>query len=653
MLPKENVVSLRRRTTKEQLMKRGHSLILLMIIFVPAMMLLTSCGEDKEASNDFSRAEHLMEADSANQAFELLQEMEPKAAALPRAQRMRYHLLQAKAQNKAAIDFTTDSVMKSVAAYYDRHGTHNDRLLAHYLLGCVYRDLGEAPRAIGCYLDAVDYADTLSSSCDFKTLSCVYSQMADMFTLQLALSDAIDSRNKSIHISLQIQDTLNALYDMTQVAGEYLMLSQNDTAEAIFMKAKAMYMEHGYIREWAVASLPLAYIYLSQPQQLDKAKKVLDLYDAESEMFTSDGNLPPSECMYFFNQGHYQEAIGHLDSAEYFYRKMFYPNMHYTYQSSMCRGLLNVYKQKNSLDSIYKYTLLYCQANDSSVVAKDRDLIMQMKAAYSYNRMQKEALHQTKKAARAHVWLIFFIFLAIILTMSFVWLRTIYNRRRRQKQEELERVRLELAEAEAAYDKEKHKLDIVKNTHQKVIRLIQGDVRSSKEEAKQMRAKYNEIQHRMNEINALYEENIKRHNEEMESAKAKIEDLRQKAGIDESIEAAQAFRETSIVKRILFLDSKSRYELSENEWGTLVREFSSYYPTLLSDLHQIPTLNEKGIRVGILVVLKLRESAIAHFIGIGDSAVSNYKSDINHALFKEKSSRSLFNNLKRKYGIFL
>lgn len=621
-------------------------------ILVVALTLLASCGEDREANAVFSRAEHLMEADSVHQAFELLQDMEPSAAALPRAQRMRFYLLQAKAQNKAAVEFTSDSVMKSVVAYYDRHGTHNDRLLAHYLLGCVYRDLGEAPRAIGCYQDAVDCADTLSSSCDFKTLSCVYSQMAWAYHKQLALSDAIDCHNKSVHISLQIHDTLNALYDMTQAAGRYLMLNKNDSAEALFLRAKEMFLEHGYLKQWAVASLPLAYIYLSQPQQQDKAKEVLDLYKVESEMFTSDGSLPPSECMYFFNQGQYQETIGHLDSAEYFYRKMFYPTMQYNHQDAMYRGLLDVFKQKNDIDSIYKYTQLYCQANDSSVVAKDRDLIMQMKATYNYSRMQKEALYQTRKAARVRGWLMSFIFLAIILSMSLIWLRAYYKRRRRQKQEELERVRLELAEAEAAYQKETHKLDIVKSTHQKVIRLIHGDVWSSKEEAKQMRVKYNEIQHKMNEINALYEESIQRHNEEMERAQAKIDDLRQKAGIDESIEAAQAFRETPIVKRILFLDSKSRYELSENEWGTLVREFGASYPTLLSDLHQIPALNEKGIRVGILVVLKLRESAIAHFIGLSDTAVSNYKSDINLALFKEKTSRSLFRNLERRYGIF-
>ena len=633
-------------------MKHYLSLFLHIIILVPALTWLTSCGEDKDAGNVFSRAEHLMEADSAHQAFALLQDMEPKAAALPRAQRMRYHLLLAKAQNKAAVDFTTDSIMKTVVAYYDRHGTHNDRLLAHYLLGCVYRDLGEAPHAIACYQDAVDCADTLSSSCDIKTLSCVYSQMAWVYHKQLALSDAIESRNKSIYYSLLIGDTLNALYDLTKAASEFMMLNQNDSAEAIFTKAKKMYLDHDYQREWAIASLPLAYIYLLPPQRLNEAKEVLDLYKEKSGKFKPNGDLPKYEKGYFYYRGLYQEAIGHLDSAEFFYRRMFYPNIQYTHQDAMYRGLLNVFRQKNDIDSIYKYTQLYCQANDSSVVAKDKDLIVQMKAAYNYNRMQQEALHQTQKAAKVRGWLMFLIFLAIILSMSLIWLRAYYKRRRRQKQEELERIRHELAEAEAAYNEEKHKLNIVKSTHQKVIRLIQGDAWSSMQEAKQMRAKYNEVQHRMNEINALYEESIKRHNEEMEAAQAKIDDLRQKAGIDVSLEAAQAFRETPIVKRILFLDSKSRYELSENEWGTLVREFGASYPTLLSDLHQIPSISEKGIRVGILVVLRLRESAIAHFVNLSDTAVSNYKSDINLAFFNEKTSRTLFRNLERRYGIF-
>jgi lipopolysaccharide biosynthesis regulator YciM len=50
--------------------------------------------------------------------------------------------------------------MLAVADYYDRNGTANERMEAHYLLGCVYRDLGDAPRALTSYNNAVDCADT-------------------------------------------------------------------------------------------------------------------------------------------------------------------------------------------------------------------------------------------------------------------------------------------------------------------------------------------------------------------------------------------------------------------------------------------------------------------------------------------------------------
>ena len=64
--------------------------------------------------------------------------------------RMRYELLRAEAQNKLYIPFRTDSVLREVANYYDRHGSSNDRLRSRYALGCAYRDLHEAPRAIEC-----------------------------------------------------------------------------------------------------------------------------------------------------------------------------------------------------------------------------------------------------------------------------------------------------------------------------------------------------------------------------------------------------------------------------------------------------------------------------------------------------------------------
>lgn len=62
--------------------------------------------------------------------------------------------------NKADISFSSDSIMKNVVAYYEKHGTSNERMLAYYMLGCVYRDLYEAPMALENYDKAAEQADT-------------------------------------------------------------------------------------------------------------------------------------------------------------------------------------------------------------------------------------------------------------------------------------------------------------------------------------------------------------------------------------------------------------------------------------------------------------------------------------------------------------
>lgn len=100
-------------------MRRRFFLHLQVLMFVHALLWMSCGNEDKEVSATFVRADQMMESDSAQQALTLLCDMESTVAGLPRSQQMRYHLLQAKAQNKAAVNFTTDSVMKPVVAYYE------------------------------------------------------------------------------------------------------------------------------------------------------------------------------------------------------------------------------------------------------------------------------------------------------------------------------------------------------------------------------------------------------------------------------------------------------------------------------------------------------------------------------------------------------
>lgn len=54
--------------------------------------------------------------------------------------------------NRADSVMQNDSLAEQLVEYFDRHGTPNERMRAHYILGRTYADMGEAPRALEAYL---------------------------------------------------------------------------------------------------------------------------------------------------------------------------------------------------------------------------------------------------------------------------------------------------------------------------------------------------------------------------------------------------------------------------------------------------------------------------------------------------------------------
>lgn len=156
------------------------------IFFVFLLLAIVSCTGNKKYDNLMQRADSIMDVDddSAKVAIRMLDGIKPQLPDLTKRQRMRYELLYHKAMNKAYIPFKSDSVMQEVADYYEHHGSTNDRMLAYYVLGCVYRDMHEAPTALEYYHKATEQADTTAKDCDYSTLFRVYNQMGVLFGKQ-------------------------------------------------------------------------------------------------------------------------------------------------------------------------------------------------------------------------------------------------------------------------------------------------------------------------------------------------------------------------------------------------------------------------------------------------------------------------------------
>lgn len=524
-----------------------------------------------------------------------------------RSQRMRHDLLTMKAQNKAYVPFTSDSLGKVLVDYYDSHGTPNDRLLAHYLLGCVYRDLGEAPRAVDCYLDAADQADTTAADCDFYTLSSVYSQLAQIYHQQLLLTDEIEARKYSSHYALLDRDTCYAILNKDLIASSYLLMNMKDSGEKLLKDNIASYKKHGWQQKALQASLSLIYLYVSTPDKLTDAKRLMDQFESESDWFDNNHELPPSRRQYYYYKGLYFEGVGLLDSAEYYYRKIYRPNMAYVDKDPMYRGLLSVFKKRHQADSIAKYAQLYCEANDSSIAIRDQELTAQMTSLYNYNRSQKIAEQERQKSRHTRNLLALVVLAFIGCGIFILW-------KRKERQKELKQLAQNLFETKKEREATAKELEKLK--------------------AKDYESLIAQKESQEKELNII------------------IESLQSQIGQADLVDHLSLLKGSDIVR---LFNEKKLYKQgvaspTKKDWKNLEQQFRKDMKATYAVLGRA-NLSQMELRICILLIIGFDDKDINTISYSVPQTISKAKRRANRKLFNVDNAQSLKNNLLTRFGL--
>ena len=593
-----------------------------MTFIIIVLTVLLGCSERREYRDALSRAEAVMN-DHPDSALMILDSLGQHEQEFGKHFRMQYLLYRTNALNKTDVTFTSDSLAKELAEHFDHHGTTNERVLAHYLLGMAYSDMGEAPKAINSFQDAIDAADTTVTEFNFHQLSCVYSQMATIYRRQFLLTNEIEARNEASRYAFRAKQIKWGIYDQIMSAGAYILLNKRDSAEIILKSALDQYRENGYTQQALQYSKKLIYLYTLSPQRLAEAKALMDQFEAESDLFDEHHELPPSQRQYYYYKGRYFEDIHHLDSAEYYYRKVYFQGMPYVAQDPMYRGLLSVFTKRHQADSIAKYAQLYCMANDSSITLKDRDQIAQMTAAYNYNRLQKEAHQNEVKAYRSLIGLMIAIILIVLSIIAAFLIWSYYKRK-------INKIKIEFADKTEEYEENLRQLQLLESTHQKVI------------------AEHTDSYSR---IYQDYESEKSRLLEENEMLQNRIDEIQKNEAISKHIEVSESFKKEMIVTQILNLAEKRSGPLKEHFWTELIKAFGKRFPALYNDLRQHCDAPQ-NIRVCILTVLDIGNDDQAIMLDTTKQRVSNIRRDLNKALFNEPSSRTLRKNLVVRYNIY-
>lgn len=548
-------------------------------------MSLSSCS-NRKYEQTITRADHLMELsqDSARSALAILDSIRPDLSKMGKSTQMRYQLVYAKGMNKGYVDFTTDSLMKEIVDYYDNHGTCQQQMLAHYLLGCVYRDLGDSPASLSCYNDAVEKVDTTSSDCDYKLLTRVYEQQGALFLSQSMPQNALSAYQKAEKYAWIAKDTLSAVLSYEHLGNIYEYMGNMNKVIEVYENASRRYRQYGYPVQ-AARALGGAIQALILTKQYAKAKKYMDVFEAESGYFQKDS------CYSYINYSHYYYLKGlyclesHSDSAKYWFTKCQEFAKTNNNKSFSAYAWYLYYIKHQQMDSVAKYSEQAFAYNDSANLDMERDLMQKMQAIYDYDRWKNVAHNEEIKATRANLTLLVSILVSVSVIIIGILTFLVYRKKKKlelQEKEEQEN----LIRQQIYYTKQE--LELLRTVNDRKI----ADVIKEKEQT----------------INKLKED---------------LKDIRDKYSNSSLSDVDILLKESSIYKRIKYLELHPKETMRENDWIELEETIEQLIPSFIPLLKN--RLNVMAYRICLLVKLEISTSSIAILLGLSSSAISKYR----------------------------
>ena len=502
-------------------------------------------------------------------------------------------------KNRLEKPLPSDTTFQEVVDYFDEYGTANQRMKAHYLMGCIYRDMHEAPMALQYLLDAAGQADTLAADCDYVTLMKIYGQMANIYHRQMMPEEQLKAYQQYSKYALKTDSTSQAIRGVKMQISAYQLWGDTAMILALTDSVHKLYLYENMPQEAAGVYAAAIRIYLAR-QNYEKAKYLMDIYEHESGFFDAEGNTSRRRGAYYGAKGNYYFCINKLDSAEYFYRKL----EQYGYYQNAYDGLMAVFNRQHKVDSVMKYNNLYKAAITQYVNEQQTAAIRQVGAMYDYNRNQKIAQQREREVTRKNNIIICVIIGAVLLLLLAIWF---VWRQRRARQRSIAKLRSEVIKTHQLLVEKQHEID---QYHQ------------NKEQYEvQLQAKYETLKSQYQTLNArLHEQQLS--------------------------ENFLALSESDIVQ---WLRSKGSGALgfdkvSDKELDQLHSAYQQYMPYLFHHF-QSSKLTHLEMTIAMQVRLNFTYAEIMIIMDTQKQNVRNIKSRVNRKMFDDASAETLYENL--------
>lgn len=548
-------------------------IILVIILYIG---LISACTQKPVYPEAMSQAIRCVETQPDSALLYLDSILPSTLQAEPEETRMYYDLLKIKANDKLYHEHTSDSIILEIIRFYDEYGDLYKQMEAYYYLGSVYRDLGDAPRAVKAFLHTTELGD---NTMEYGLTGKAYGQSCVLLAQQGIYNEAEKAGRKELEYALLKNDSVAVGYSLRNIARIFHDRHELDSALHYYMEG----YEKGATRIKNIILSEVPWIYYDKGKPEQAKSLIFELFEKDRPSYNNWVLL-----------GRIYAREGELDKAHDCFQTVLGKGSLFQIQGAY-QGLSELETRRGNLPAAIAYANKSLAYQDSINQWTQTETVAKIQALYNFHAYEEENNRLQEANSRHQRWL-FLLTCGLIVLASGGYLY--YNRLLHKKARILRLARTARMLNELAYS---NSSALMEDERQKIKEL-------------------------------------QTHSQQLENEKSYLQKQLQAVENHLSSYAQQekkGVKEAKIPPHVLSLRSSEIYhifhqwnehsaKITAEQWEELHTAIDLTYPRITDRLLTLyPKLSEVELQICYLIKISLPLKTIAQMLSRSNSAITN------------------------------
>lgn len=548
-------------------------IILVIILYIG---IVSACTKKPIYPEAMSQAIRCVET-SPDSALLYLNSLSPATfQAEPKETRMYYDLLKIKANDKLYHEQTSDSTILEIVRFYDEYGDLHKQMEAYYYLGSVYRDLGDAPRAVKAFLHATELGE---NTMEYGLMGKAYGQICILLDLQSIYDEAERAGKKELEYALLRNDSVAVGYSLHNIARIFHDRHELDSALHYYMEG----YEKGAMRIKNIILSEVPWIYYDKGEPEQAKSLIFELFNKGRYSYNN-----------WLLLGRIYAQEGELGKAHDCFNTVLTEGSLFQIQGAY-QGLSELEARRGNLRAALAYAKQSLAYQDSINQWKQTEAVAKIQALYNFQAYEEENNRLQEANNRHQRWL-------LLLTCGLIVLASggylYYNRLLHKKARILRLARTARMLNELAYSNSSTLME----DERQMIKNLQTRSQQLENEKSYLQKRLQEVENDLSSYTQLEKKGVK---------EAKIPPH------------VLSFRSSEIY-HIFHQWNETSAKITAEQWEELRTAIDLTYPRFTDRLLTLyPKLSEVELQICYLIKISLPLKTIAQMLSRSNSAITN------------------------------